>query len=120
MLCNLATLASLIEKMFKGILVYVSFLWVEGMAIFPFVLLKNRLPKQVLLNHECIHLRQQLETGFLLFYIWYLAEYLMGLMRYRNHYLAYRNISFEREAFANESALTYLNTRPLWAFLRYI
>lgn len=105
---------------FRGILVYVPFLWVEGMAIFPFVLLKNRLPKRVLLNHECIHLRQQLETGFILFYLWYFAEYFIGLIRYRNHYHAYRQISFEKEAFANETVLNYLNNRPLWAFLRYI
>lgn len=105
---------------FKGLIVYVSFLWVEGMAIFPFVLLKTRLPKPALLNHERIHLRQQLETGILLFYVWYLAEYLFGLIRYHNHYRAYRAISFEREAFANETTYIYLRNRRFWAFLRYI
>lgn len=105
---------------FKGFIVRVSFLWVEGMALFPFVLLKNRNPHWILLNHERIHLRQQLETGFILFYAWYLAEYLLHLIRYRNHYRAYRAISFEREAFRYEASADYLQARPGWAFLRYI
>jgi hypothetical protein len=105
---------------FKGIIVRIPFLWVEGMALFPFVLLKNRFPHRNLLNHECIHLRQQLETGFVLFYVWYLSEYLIRLLYYGNHYKAYRQISFEREAFANESKADYLYSRSFWAFLKYI
>ena len=105
---------------FKGFVIRVSFLWVEGMALFPFVLLKNPHPHWILLNHERIHLRQQLEMGFILFYVWYLAEYLFHLIRYRNHCLAYRAISFEREAFHHESSADYLQVRPGWAFLHYI
>ena len=105
---------------FKGIIIRIPFLWVEGMALFPFVLLKTRFPNRILLNHEWIHLRQQLETGFVLFYAWYFTEYLIRLLRYGNHARAYRNISFEREAFANESTADYLRARPFWAFLRYI
>ena len=105
---------------FKGVIVRISFLWVEGMALFPFVLIKNRRPHGILLNHERIHLRQQLEMGFILFYIWYLTEYLLHLIRYRNHDRAYRAISFEREAYCYESTPTYLHARPFWAFLRHI
>lgn len=105
---------------FKGIIIQVSFLWVEGMALFPFVLVRSRRPPWILLNHESIHLRQQLETGFVLFYIWYLTEYLLRLLSYRNHHLAYRNISFEREAFGHEAEPGYLVQRSFWAFLRYI
>ena len=101
-------------------MVRVSFLWVEGMALYPFVFIKNRHPHWVLLNHEGIHLRQQLETGFLLFYVWYLAEYLFRLIRCRSHYQAYRAISFEREAFRHEASPDYLRERTRWAFLRYI
>lgn len=105
---------------FKGFVVRISFLWVEGMAFYPFVLIKNRRPHGILLNHERIHLRQQFEMGFILFYIWYLAEYLFHLVRYRNHDRAYRAISFEREAYCHESTPAYLRERPFWAFLRYI
>ena len=106
--------------LFQGFVVRVPFLWVEGMALFPFVLVKHPRPSQVLLQHEQIHLRQQLETGLLLFYLWYLAEYLWRLTRYRQHYRAYRHISFEREAFQQQNQPDYLRRRRHWAFLRYL
>jgi hypothetical protein len=104
----------------KGFLLYVSFLWVEAMAVFPFILLKRKCPGPVLLNHECIHLRQQLEMGLILFYVWYFAEYLIRLVQYKVHYLAYMHISFEQEAYQNEKNPAYLSNRRLWAFLNYV
>jgi hypothetical protein len=72
-----------------------------------------------LLNHEKIHLRQQLELLVIPFYVWYLTEYVIGLMKYKDRKEAYHNISFEREAYANENNLSYLNGRRLWDFTRY-
>jgi hypothetical protein len=105
---------------FKGFLLNVSFLWVEAMALFPFILVKRRCPGPVLINHECIHLRQQLEMGLILFYVWYLAEYLIRLIQYRKHYLAYLHISFEQEAYRNETDMAYLQKRRFWMFLEYV
>lgn len=105
---------------FKGILCHVSCLWVDGMALFPFILFKRKAPGAVLLHHECIHLRQQLELGLVFFYVWYLAEYLVRLIQYRQHFLAYMHISFEQEAYRHESNPDYLNTRKFWAFLSYV
>lgn len=90
----------------------------SGMALFPFILVQRANPGPVLLNHERIHLRQQLELGILPFYAWYVLEYLFYRIRYRDHYAAYRAIRFEREAFAHEADLAYLKTRPFWAFMR--
>ena len=59
---------------FKRIVIHVSFLWVDAMALFPFILLRRKSPSTKLINHECIHLRQQLEMGLLPFYIWYLLN----------------------------------------------
>lgn len=87
------------------------------MTIWPFVLLRQPNPSARLLNHERIHLRQQLELGILPFYLWYFAEYGYWRCRGLAHYEAYRAIRFEREAFTNDANLTYLNKRPLWAFL---
>jgi len=91
------------------------------MAIYPFILLhKAKLKSHTkLLNHERIHLRQQVEMLILPFYVWYLLEYLVCLIIYRDRNLAYRNISFEREAYANEGNLLYLKNRPFWKFLSY-
>jgi hypothetical protein len=94
-------------------------LHVNGMALWPFILVKYPQPGKVLINHERIHLRQQVELLILPFYIWYAGEYLYRLWQHGNHYLAYLNISFEREAFANEKELDYLAQRSAYSFLKY-
>ncbi len=104
----------------KAIVLKVSYLWVDGMALFPFVFIKKENPSPQLLNHELIHLRQQLELGIILFYCWYLIEYAMRLVIYQNHFKAYFNISFEREAYTNESNSKYLQNRKFWGFLKYM
>lgn len=101
-------------------IVHISSLRPDGMALFPFILVRQPNPGPTLINHERIHLRQQLELGILLFYLWYVIEYGIRWVQYRNHYTAYRNISFEREAFANDQNLTYLKTRSFWGFWRYV
>ena len=92
-----------------------------GMTIFPFVFLKESHLKDnlVMVNHEKIHLRQQLELLILPFFVWYFVDYLVKMIWYKNSKTAYRNIIFEREAYANEKDLDYLKSRPLWNFLRY-
>lgn len=101
-------------------IVQISKLRPDGMALFPFILVRQSNPGPILVNHERIHLRQQVEMGVLPFYLWYLTEYAIRRIQHRDHYEAYRNISFEREAFANETNLTYLRTRRWWKFLSYV
>jgi len=81
-----------------------------GMAIFPFILLKSEHLRadKVIINHEKIHLRQQLELLILPFYIFYLIHYLINLIRFKQHDIAYRNIVFEKEAYDNDGNLNYL------------
>jgi len=94
----------------------------NGLTIFPFVVLKSSALKlnKVVLNHERIHLRQQLELLIIPFYIWYVTEFFIRFMRYRNWHLAYRTISFEREAYINEFNFDYLMQRKFWRFLKYL
>lgn len=70
-----------------------------------------------LMNHERIHSAQQREMLFVFFYIAYLLEWLVRLPMRGN---AYRNISFEREAYANQRNLNYLESRPMYAWRRYM
>lgn len=93
-----------------------------GMALFPFILLKKQKYKEhaVLLNHERIHLAQQVELMLLGFYVLYLLHYLYNLLKYRNHNSAYLNIIFEREAYSMEEDISYLKERRLWHWLRYL
>ncbi|WP_125722495.1 hypothetical protein [Flavobacterium ustbae] len=94
----------------------------RGMALFPFVLVKYDFDKSngTFVNHEKIHLRQQLEMLVLPFFIWYVLEFFIRLIQYKNKDLAYRNISFEREAYTKETDLNYLKNRPFFQFLHYI
>lgn len=94
------------------------------------------------LNHEEIHLKQFKEVtqmafllsipfGFIglwwvillspiVYYIWYVVEWFVRLIQYRDDHQAYRNISFEREAYENERDLLYTENREDFSFLRYI
>ena len=94
----------------------------SGFAAFPFVFLKKAGYKEnrIFLNHEKIHLRQQLELLIIPFFIWYSLEFLLRWYHYKDKNLAYRNLSFEREAYANESNLEYLETRKYFSFLNYL
>lgn len=91
------------------------------MAIYPFILLKDKSQKndQTLLNHERIHLMQQIELLILPFYLLYLFNYVINLIRYRNHHQAYVNIVFEKEAYACDKNLNYLANRKFFSWLNY-
>jgi hypothetical protein len=94
----------------------------RGLTFYPFVFLADKNDKldKVLINHEKIHIRQQLELLILPFYLWYCMEYLFRLFQYKDRKKAYFKISFEREAYANEKDLNYLKKRFFWRFLKYI
>lgn len=74
----------------------------------------------MVINHEKIHLRQQLELLIIPFFIFYMIEFIYRWIQYRNWDLAYRNVSFEREAYAKEKDLNYLKSRPFWGFWTYL
>lgn len=92
-----------------------------GVAVWPFIIIKYKKLKEdtVFMNHERIHLRQQIELLILPFYIIYMIEFLFRLLQYRDRYTAYRNISFEREAYDNEKNINYIKERSFWAFRNY-
>ena len=102
-------------------IIRVSFLPAAGMALFPFILVKTVKLKTntVIINHENIHLRQQLELLLVPFYVLYLLHYLLNLLYYWHHDKAYRNIVFEREAYTNENDLEYLKNRKFWNWTRF-
>jgi len=56
------------------------------------------------MQHELTHVRQMHERGIVRFLARYAYEYAAGRARGLAHGAAYRNISFEREAFAAEAA----------------
>lgn len=85
---------------------------IRGLAFWPFIFIaSDTIIDDELINHERIHLRQQVEMLILPFYVWYL------IALYRKGYC---NISFEKEAYANENNLTYLKNRSIFAFRKYL
>lgn len=115
-------------------------------TIGPFVLSKlseSEMPQYVR-NHECTHSRQWIETtvasGFLLFllvalagvnawwlalsafvfYLWYGLEYLIRLCILRDGNKAYRAVSFEQEAYANEKDANYNENAAYFSWVKYL
>ena len=94
----------------------------SAMALYPFMLFKSPSLKHdpVIINHEEIHFRQQLELLILPFYLIYLGHYLINRLRYKNHDQAYLAICFEKEAYTHDRDLNYLKKRRFyqWAIKR--
>lgn len=79
---------------------------------------KNAKLTERTLNHESIHTAQMKEMLYVFFYLWYFVEWLIRL--FTNTGNAYRSISFEREAYANERKDEYLRGRRHYAWIRYM
>ena len=95
---------------------------VLAMALWPFVIYKDKKTREntVIQNHEKIHHRQQIELLILPFYIWYFIEYWVGMFKCKfKHEIAYRNISFEMEAYDQERNKDYLKYRPYFSYWKY-
>lgn len=95
----------------------------KAITLYPFVFVrkKTRHPfTDVDRNHEEIHGRQYKEMLWIGFLLWYVIEYLIRLVQYHNRNKAYHNISFEREAYANQGNLDYLKTRKHYAWIKYL
>lgn len=70
------------------------------------------------LNHEAIHTAQMRELLYIGFYIWYVIEWLVKLCIYGKQ--AYRNISFEREAYQYARYEGYLSIRRPYKWIQLI
>ena len=79
---------------------------------------KNIILTDRIINHEEIHTAQMKELLYILFYVFYVIEWLIKLFKYGLK--SYYNISFEREAYQNESNVGYLEVRKKFGFLKYL
>ena len=98
-----------------------------GLSLWPFIILREcyqkptkywRAKRDIIINHESIHIAQQGELLIIPFYLLYLLEWFIKLFFYGSS--AYYNISFEREAYTHEYNKDYLKTRTPFSFLKYI
>ena len=119
---------------------YIPFPGYKAINLFGVLFVKNNAKiDEVTINHESIHSAQIAEVmiasipfalllwlftnvwlGLLLviasYYLWYVIEWLIRLPKGN----AYKNISFEREAYANENYSDYSNERKPFSFLNYL
>lgn len=72
------------------------------------------------MTHERIHTAQMREMLYVFFYVWYIVEWLVRLIQYHDSHMAYRNISFEREAYSNQFRTTYLDYRKHYSWWKYL
>lgn len=97
----------------------------KAICIWPFIFVRSKYEDNGLsgkdIRHETIHLRQQAEMLVIPFLLWYMLEWCVRLIAngFKAH-TAYRNISFEREAYANEADKAYLTSRKHYAWIHYI
>ena len=133
----------------QGIIIYNDFLATilsmgkVGITLFPFIFIREELKTNagidILINHERIHIAQQVELGIVGLILAILALVLTGfhwiillfipgvfLFLYGLSYILqtimgkddpYRHVIFEREAYANHTNFTYLETRRMFDFL---
>ncbi len=94
-----------------------------AITFWPFIFVRKDEEKyytDVVERHEYIHGEQQKEMLIVFFLLWYGIEWFVKLCIYRNSMTAYKNISFEREAYRNQNDLAYLDERKHFAWTKYI
>ena len=72
------------------------------------------------INHESIHFEQEKELLFVGFYILYMIEFIIRFILYMNSKKAYREISFEKEAYLKQEDMEYIKTRKHYSWLKLI
>ena len=103
------------------------FMKVGGITLFPFVIIRDKYKKEGtarrerVIRHESIHIEQQKELLVIPFYVIYVLEYIVKAFVYKfDIKKAYRNISFEREAFGNDTNMEYLKSRKRYNWIKLI
>ena len=86
-----------------------------AICLFGFILSRRPLSSAEL-NHELIHVAQQKELLFLPFYIWYVMEWLVLYVKYRDWMTAYYHIRFEQEAYNHQDDMQYLKNRKHYRY----
>lgn len=94
-----------------------------ALTLWPLVIVRKGAEKRYTLtasNHEHIHGEQQKEMLVAGMLLWYAVEYLVRVVLYWSHREAYRNISFEQEAYLHEGEQDYIDRRRHYAWRKYL
>lgn len=113
------------------------------MNLFGIIITKTKLNDKII-NHERIHTMQMLEVAIVVaciisalivfadisawwlliscptYYIWYVIEYMWIRIMHDKQVCAYKDVSFEEEAHANDDNLDYIKNRKLFTWIKYL
>ena len=97
---------------------YIPFQGFKAINLFGILFVRgNTRINERTIRHETIHTAQMKEMLYIFFYLWYVIEWVIRLFMKGN---AYRNISFEREAYSNEDDVIYLESRKRFAWIKHL
>ena len=95
------------------------FINISAITIGPFIFVRGSKISDRLLRHELVHVVQYRELYYVGFVFLYVFYWLLGLWRYMDPRLAYKEIPFEQEARHGESHNDYVILRPKHAWTRF-
>lgn len=100
---------------------FIPFRGYKAMTLLCFIFVRNGFElSDEDIRHELIHLEQQKEMLILPFFLWYLVEFIVNIFKFNDWSKAYKNISFEREAYDFEKKKDYLEWRKRFAWFNYL
>ena len=77
--------------------------WADAMTLDRMIYVRGDSMSRVLFKHEFRHVKRINEVGVLNWYVYYFANYLFNLIKYRNHEKAYRAVFEEKDAYDREN-----------------
>lgn len=93
----------------------------KAITIGPFIITKsNTVLDPIDIQHEGIHWAQEKEMLIIPFFLWYVIEFFIRLIIYRDWNKAYKNISFEQEAYSNQEDSEYIKNRKYYNWIKYL
>lgn len=101
---------------------YIPFKGYKCINLFGVLFVRNgKTLKETDITHEQIHTAQMKEMLYIFFYLWYVLEWLIRLPFYKfDMHKAYKNISFEREAYMFEDITNYPNVRRAYRWFWFL
>ena len=110
-----------LKKVYSNIIPFRGYL---AMTVFPFIFVRKSAQARFtpkVERHETTHALQQLECLWVVFFLWYLLEWLIKIpFCHFNFHRAYRSISFEQEAYLWEQDAYYNKLRPHYSWRYFV
>ena len=97
---------------------YIAPIDIGAITLGPIVISRDEM-SETTKRHETIHYQQYLELAFVGFVILYLGYWAYNLLRGQTGDVAYSNIPFEAEAYANHDDENYLENRQRYSWIYY-